>query len=702
MTRFHYGSLAVLLLASSPLFASGDGDGCSFWLTECALPTYPLFLNENDTRSNLMLLLADQQHLLLPFELPKDPINERAMPLFSLQRLPLPGEQETSAERQQLEARLSAYDPALPKLLEPYAGHDSLYGRAISNSLSSVTRFIDGLEQSELAQDERAGLIKARLQLLGDAPITPPAAPHHTKPWWSYLAGASHFYAGAFEQALSIFGPLQRADEPWVAESATYMVMRTYLNMGMESAKDEYGDTDITKGDKTLLGKALAQGEAYLNTYPQGRYAASTRGLFRRIHWMSGNRDALRDAYQDAMAIPRPVAELEALVNEIDQTLLSADATPPFRDMQQPELLFINTLRDLRLTYDEKKSWNDEDLSTAITHLQSMGKPEQANYLRAYALLLEKQFEAALALLPAAATPATTLDFSRQILRVWALQGVKANNQVESELKRLIAAPLTEVQQAFIQNLLADHWVRSGNVAAVFAKGSPITQLRLRATVLKQATPPTVLRQQVGQGMSQIERQLALHTLLVRDLISQNYTAFLEDVTRIPTDYKEVSPPADAPWEPVPNQDIPLSQFQWHGDGTPAGYFCRDLATTLGTLITRPDDGHALNCLGEYIRHKEPQIDLWYDSSLIWGLPAARVTTAPSRLALYQKVIDNPKAEPEDKSYALYRAINCYAPSGYNSCDDQEIAKQTRQQWFNTLKKRYGNSVWAQSLKYYW
>lgn len=87
---------------------------------------------------------------------------------------------------------------------------------------------------------------------------------------------------------------------------------------------------------------------------------------------------------------------------------------------------------------------------------------------------------------------------------------------------------------------------------------------------------------------------------------------------------------------------------------------------------------------------------------MVWGLSKPESATAPSRLKLYQAVMANPKAEPEDKSYALYRAINCYAPSGYNGCDDQELPKSMRQAWFNTLKQRYGNSVWAKSLKYYW
>ncbi len=46
----------------------------------------------------------------------------------------------------------------------------------------------------------------------------------------------------------------------------------------------------------------------------------------------------------------------------------------------------------------------------------------------------------------------------------------------------------------------------------------------------------------------------------------------------------------------------------------------------------------------------------------------------------------NTHAPADDRAYALYRAINCYAPSGYNECGSADVPKSTRKQWFNTLK----------------
>ena len=73
-----------------------------------------------------------------------------------------------------------------------------------------------------------------------------------------------------------------------------------------------------------------------------------------------------------------------------------------------------------------------------------------------------------------------------------------------------------------------------------------------------------------------------------------------------------------------------------------------------------------------------------------------------SRLIAYRAVIADPRAPAEDKAYALYRAVNCYAPSAFNGCDASEVPLEQRRAWFNQLKTRYPRSPWATRLRYYW
>ena len=73
-----------------------------------------------------------------------------------------------------------------------------------------------------------------------------------------------------------------------------------------------------------------------------------------------------------------------------------------------------------------------------------------------------------------------------------------------------------------------------------------------------------------------------------------------------------------------------------------------------------------------------------------------------ARLDAYKALIADPKTPQDDRAYALYRAINCYAPSGANECDGKDVPPAERARWFHTLKSDYAKSPWAQALKYYW
>jgi hypothetical protein len=94
------------------------------------------------------------------------------------------------------------------------------------------------------------------------------------------------------------------------------------------------------------------------------------------------------------------------------------------------------------------------------------------------------------------------------------------------------------------------------------------------------------------------------------------------------------------------------------------------------TLADNPKIPKALNCLGEFFLSQG-----WTGIRSCSGRAPTPWRAAGdlfagqqrSRLDWYQQVIANPKAAKEEKAYALYRAINCYAPSGNNSCGNQEI-----------------------------
>ncbi len=55
-------------------------------------------------------------------------------------------------------------------------------------------------------------------------------------------------------------------------------------------------------------------------------------------------------------------------------------------------------------------------------------------------------------------------------------------------------------------------------------------------------------------------------------------------------------------------------------------------------------------------------------------------------------MIGDAKAPKNDKAYALFRAINCYAPAGYNSCGGKDVEPAVRKASFRQLKSGFADT----------
>jgi hypothetical protein len=124
----------------------------------------------------------------------------------------------------------------------------------------------------------------------------------------------------------------------------------------------------------------------------------------------------------------------------------------------------------------------------------------------------------------------------------------------------------------------------------------------------------------------------------------------------------------------------------------------------VATLEKNPLAPTARLCLGEFLRLNGFD---WFpfDAPLEQGLGSSRPLFPGmpiTRQAIYRGVIADPAASAADKAYALFRAVNCYAPAGSNGCGGEEVALSQRKAWFQRLKREYPQSRWARELKYYW
>lgn len=81
--------------------------------------------------------------------------------------------------------------------------------------------------------------------------------------------------------------------------------------------------------------------------------------------------------------------------------------------------------------------------------------------------------------------------------------------------------------------------------------------------------------------------------------------------------------------------------------------------------------------------------------SLLPGKPYARAAT-------YLAIITDAGVPAADRAFALFRAVNCYAPTGVNQCGAPTAPLAQRKAWFSRLKRGYPSSRWAKELIYWW
>lgn len=518
----------------------------------------------------------------------------------------------------------------------------------------------------------------------------------------AYLMGADSFYAGDWASARQHFTSLGRARDTWVAETASYMLIRVDLNAAQDAAFDDYGDFKGAKAtDSIALSRAGMAINAYLARFAKGRYAASATGLRRRVAWLAGDMASLGRAYETALANqPLDGAGAADLIQEIDNKLLwERDALGA---VQSPLLLAAMDLARMRSDPDE----GGKPLSTAELAAQKpvfAKHPDLYTYLAAArALAVDGDARTVLTLVPAnpAMKGMSPLAYSAQALRGMALAQLKDPAE-EAHWKALIVAANAPYTQEFAQFGLALLWQRSGRMAQVFAKGSPVVDPSIRQILLTRLAGPDLLRAAIADTSNSARtRDLALFTLLHKDLAKGHFADFARDRALVP---------ADAPTEGYPSwvasgEMIPTGLFtqgKWQD-----GYACPAIDATARMLAQQPLDPQARLCLGEFWRlngfdHVNDLEPIGAVDTLGGGKGSFTGANI-NRAALYKAVLDNARAAADDRAYALYRSVMCYAPSGNNDCGGTDVEAAQRKAWYFELKQRYPTSRWAKALRYYW
>lgn len=654
----------------------------------------------NDTRINLLLLLRDRQ-------------GTKAQGLT----LPKPGWDEfgyggTFFDWDYLRATFYPRPPAGEEA-------DSYAGSRCNSVGATAGAFEAALAANRaLSSGERSALTAARARLQDTCSSAeqlaswPESALTSTagREFLGYLKAADAFYGGRWDEATPGFTALARASDPWVREAASYMIGRSALNAAQDKAFDDWGGFDgPAKVDKAAAVAARDGFSAYLKAWPQGRYAASARGLLRRVLWLEGDLKGLSGEYDRLLAaVPAGEDAAAELIQEIDNKLLMTEGAD--KASASPLLLATLDLMALRSWEVDPESGETVETKGLLTAGDLAGQkqvfaahPQLYSFLQAsQAYYAAGDYRAVLTLLPDDARQKSygPLAFSRQVLRGMALAALNDPNE-SGFWRELLSGADPLHQRPLVELGLAMSLERDGRLAEVFARNSPIGDTNVRSQLLMHSAGPDLLRAEAGNTARPArERDIALFALLYKQLTRGRYAAFASDAALV-----RAGANVDAGlWSFTNQEEIPVGLFR--SGRVSDGYPCPALVQTARTLAARTMDVKARLCLGDFLRINGfddfGTLDIRPDKRNLGGAANEFPGQPLSRAAIYTAIMDDRAAAPGDRAYALYRAVRCYAPAGNNSCGGEAVDQPVRRAWFQRLKRDYPGSPWAKKIKVYW
>jgi hypothetical protein len=705
--RLGLGAAALAVAGALPADALASGDyGCDArWSLNRrqydACNNVPFLSPSNDSRVNLVLLLADRGVLGFRADQTASYQSDYGIVPFGLDALqewevsPQPGADSPPPDQE-------------PPTRMAFADGDA--NRCRTNGEDAANAFVAQLTAStDVPEVERTELERSRRALVAVACTSDLVALANALPrniqsargreFQAYVDGVAAFYAGAFDGARRLFESLHASEQPWLRETAQYMVGRSEMNRAQLSAFGLSSYPSTERVDRPALDASEAAFERYLGDHPSGRYAASAKGLLRRVYWLMGDRRRLAREYGFFLATPssplRNVAWPD-LAHEIDVKLLGAGP----EGVDEP--LFVAVM-DLMAMRDSGPPG-----PTLYARLEPQRPifataPRLYEYVTsAFAWYVDRDADRTLQSLPTTVpeAPLDTVAFSQQTLRGFALEAKGRWAAARTLWRTLVPRAVQPLQREQVELAYAMNCERSGRLADVFAKDSPVTRPEIRRILLKHVAGPTLLRHQIATSTVSGERDTALFTLLWKELTGGRYRDFLADLARLP---KDAEPP-----EPDPEgsyHGVSPAVFAWRGGTMESGYTCPTLRDTATSLTKNPRNPRGLNCVAEFaLRNELDGFPLGFDplADDLGGTTSQFPWKPYSRLDAYRRVIDDASASRDDRAYALYRALWCFASSGFNHCGGKDASPSERKQWFRTLKTRYAATTWGKQLEVYW
>lgn len=692
-------SIATLVMLgwSSDANASADGGCYTDWVLSATgfdgCHNSPALQPGNDTRANMLLMMLDARNIA-----------------------PSTGK---------LVVRKDDYDAAPYSPFQPWSDMSNYYlpmteprsyerGTRCQSDEEGSAAFIRAVTAARsLSASERTALVNARKSMKADCSgagttgialtgITAALSSADAKAFGAYLEGALAFYDGRQDTAQTRFAAAAQGRDAWLKDASHYMIARAALNEAQDGLYDKYGYRDAKVPlDNAKLKTAEDAFNAYIKRNPRGQYVASARGLLRRVYWLGGDFPKLENEYARLMADPNQ--DITALAEEMDLKYLSGATTS-----KNPLLLATMDLARMRGTdtysYEAccNKPLSAEELAGQADVFRNHGA--LFGYLKAaHTLYVGKNPRAVLQMIPDAARQKafSHVQFARQMLRGEALEATNDRNARGFWLEMLPGAK-SENQRWVLELAIANHDEKQGQLTRVFAPDSPVKNKIIRRILLVNSADAPLLRQQArNNNAPKEERDVALYTLLQKELRSGAYKNFLTDVDLVLAN--AVKPGADSGYFYIYGDEptVPLGVFR--ATVSDALYPCPDIKAVATLLAANPNNSKGQLCFAEFSRtYLEDGWDKERSKDELGSTPSPLDARPYSRMAVYQRLIADRNVRGNDRAMALNRAVRCFERSGYNHCGEQEIPQAQRKTWFQQLKREFPNHPIANALQYYW
>ena len=515
------------------------------------------------------------------------------------------------------------------------------------------------------------------------------------QPYLNYLKAAALFYGYNHNEAYESFKKIsteetswksklffwRKAPQRWVAETATYMVARLAL-IRAQVKWDGQSEPTPEVIDQNLLQQSEADFQDYLSRYPEGFYAASAKGMKRKIAWLQGRDDELQYLVKaQANKVFRTVTPQNSErppTSEIDEFIRFYNS-PVYAGKDHPLIVMLNWFGDTVPTNQDVKVLDQQDADFAAYR-------GLKDFMKAWAHFKAGRYQAVLDLPspPPVVTDWNKAELSFALLRVRSLLELGKTGEAEQALLTIHA----QYQYPHIEMLYARIAVAAKTPLKIFEQKTAIKSLELLRDMAQYGLSDDQLREGLQRKAIGSENHLILlEELLRRQLLVQDFNAL-------------------------------ATTIQGEGD---LGIF-KD-ARTLIKNRTSPEGKLAI---GKFIYHSYLTPDWQVRDHSGWerrGLEELQ-QACPDCVAQHSDALKG-KAVPaytyfleaqaeaehlnqgETEASALHYLVICFKNGNSSEYSgrcrwNNETDSNNGKSWFERLHKMYPTSVWAQKTPYYY